>query len=526
MQTRWRDIDWVKAQLTVRKLQIQIYNSSKEGDVRTVRRLQNKLVREDFAKLLAVRQVTNDNMGQKMAGIDGIKDVPVKLRITLAESLKIPTLQKPIKFVLILNPGSKDKLPFRISTIFDKCLQVLVKLVLEPEWEAKFERNSYGFRSGRSCHDATKVLYKALKYNEKYAIVANIEKCFEKINYETLLIKTGLHGKLYKQIKYWLESGIMVSLDSNNRAFQNKSMSQSGVISSLLANIALHGLETRVKKYVSTKEIKCSTGRKVQQSRREKTVTIVRHLCDFIVLHNDFRIINGCVGVIKEFIRESGLQLYENNTFIVHSKHILNENKKSVIKLSSRPGFNFLGFHFRHYQSKYSSVNKINGELLGSKLLVLPSKLSIKTHNKRVHEEILNKGKTKSQKELIDSLNPIIYKWVNYFGIFDAKTFGLLTKLDYLLYLKLRKWSKVGKKTSKKQVLKLWSQVDSRKQVFCSSSNKLIQYYSCLQSESSIKYYSKVKKTKSTFDGDIGYWTEQLCASLTTSGQNRKLYKR
>ena len=429
-----------------------------------------------------MQRVTEDNKSRKITSISRVINVPKNLRYTLAQCLRIPFKSKFVKCILISNVGSKDKKLVRFSKIFDRCLQVLVKLVLEPEWRAKFTYNPHRLQLDKSCCGTTKkAISNFLKYNETYVIRSNISNCFDEIDYPKILSRTGLHGKLYKQIKYWLENGIMTSLNWRNIEFlDKKSIPQDSVLSSLLANIALCGLETKIKKFVFTKEVEYLISQKRIEDRRIETVMIARYAGDFIILHNNLKIIMGCFSILNDFFENSGLKISENKIFLAHSKYNLKENIKPAITLSNIPGFDFLGFNFRHYQSKYFSIKKTNG-----KLLVLPSKESIKKHNTQMHEEILKKGKTKSQEQLINQLNPIIVKWVNYFGISDAKTFGILNKLDYLLYLKLRKWSKVGKKVSEKHVCKLWRKLpDTQGWIFCSPPTKLLKYSKILNNGS------------------------------------------
>ena len=282
----------------------------------------------------------------------------------------------------------------------------------------------------------------------------------------------------------------MTSLNWHNKEFLKKeSHPQSKPLSSLLANRTFFELETKLKIFVSTKEVQYLILKKCIKNKRKETLLVARYEGNFIILHDNLKIVMGCFGILKDFLKNSGLQFSKNQIFLTHSRYNLKENVKSIIKLSNKPGFNFLGFTFRHFRSKYSLNKKTKGKLLGSKLLVLPSKESIKKHNKKMHEEILEKSKTKSQEQLINRLNTIIFNWVSYFGISDAKSFGILNKLDYLLYLKLRKWSTVGKKVSKKDVQKLWSKkLNAQSWVFCSST-KLLKYSRIQNKNYQSKFY-------------------------------------
>ncbi len=195
--------------------------------------------------MLAIRRVTQDNQGKKASGVDGKSSLTPKERILLTARLRIDGKSDNVKRVYLPKKGScGSKRPIGIPTIQDRAKQSLVLLALEPEWEAKFEPNSYGFRPGRSCHDAINAIYLGINKVPKYILDADIAECFDKIDHEALLIKLDTFPKFKKQIKAWLKAGILDSLDLKN---PTAGTPQGGVISPLLCNIALHGLEKHLK---------------------------------------------------------------------------------------------------------------------------------------------------------------------------------------------------------------------------------------------------------------------------------------
>lgn len=149
----WKEIDWASAHIRLNKLQRSIYKASKDGELSKVRRLQHLLVSSSFAKLIVTRKVTQNNQGKNTAGVDGVKKLAPKARWALAKELKIPTKASPLRRVWIPKPGSTEKRSLGIPTLKDRALQCLMKLGLEPEWEAKFESDSYGFRPKKSAID-------------------------------------------------------------------------------------------------------------------------------------------------------------------------------------------------------------------------------------------------------------------------------------------------------------------------------------------------------------------------------------
>jgi len=175
----WNTLHWRQIQRRVFKLQKRIFKASQRGDVKAVRKLQNLLIRSWSARCLAVRKVTQDNQGKKTAGVDGIKSLTPKARLVLTKNLRIGQKGKPTRRVWIAKPGTEEKRPLGIPTMAERALQALLTLALEPEWEARFEPNSYGFRPGRSCHDAIEAIYIAIRQHDKFVLDADIAKCLD-----------------------------------------------------------------------------------------------------------------------------------------------------------------------------------------------------------------------------------------------------------------------------------------------------------------------------------------------------------
>ncbi|AMW28309.1 MULTISPECIES: reverse transcriptase N-terminal domain-containing protein [Arthrospira] len=173
----WKAIPWAKVQRKVFKLQKCIFQAAKSGQSAKVRRWQRLLVKSYYARLLAVRKVTQDNQGKKTAGIDAVKVISPKQRLELVENIKENSKAKPLRRVWIPKPGRDEKRPLGIPTIQDRAKQALVKSALEPEWESRFEGTSYGFRPGRSAHDAISRIYTAINQGQYYVLDADISKC-------------------------------------------------------------------------------------------------------------------------------------------------------------------------------------------------------------------------------------------------------------------------------------------------------------------------------------------------------------
>jgi RNA-directed DNA polymerase len=205
----WKQINWRKAERYVYKLQKRIFAASRCGDVKKVRKLQKTLMRSWFNKVLSVRRVTQDNQGKKTAGVDGVKSISPEARLKLASELRITGKSKPTRRVWIPKPGTIEKRPLGIPVMFGRALQAVVKSAIEPEWEALFEPNSYGFRPGKSCHDAIKQIKLCIQHKAKFVLDADIAKCFDRINHYELLQRLKIKGSVRRQIKSWLKSGVI-----------------------------------------------------------------------------------------------------------------------------------------------------------------------------------------------------------------------------------------------------------------------------------------------------------------------------
>jgi len=364
LMVEWRSIDWRKLEKRVYKLQKRIYRASNRGDIKALRKLQKMLMKSWSAKVLAVRRVTQDNQGKKTAGVDGVKSLSPKQRLDLVNKLHLGTKARPTRRVWIPKPGTEEKRPLGIPTMKDRALQALVKLALEPEWEARFEPNSYGFRPGRSCHDAVAAIFDSIRYKAKYVLDADIAKCFDRIDQGRLLHKLNTFPTMRRQIKSWLKAGVMDGLELSSTS---EGTPQGGVISPLLANIALHRMECRIKEYV------CSlTYLDKNKKNRMDSVSLIRYADDFVILHKDLTVVQGCQKIISDWLKDMGLELKPSKTRLAHTLNPVEHEK---------PGFNFLGFNIRQFSvGKYRSGKTPQGKLLGFKTIITPSKEKVKGH--------------------------------------------------------------------------------------------------------------------------------------------------
>jgi RNA-directed DNA polymerase len=399
----------------------------------------------------------------------------------LVGKLKLTGKSKPTRRALIHKPGTTETRPLGIPTINDRALQALVKLALEPEWEAKFEPNSYGFRPGRSCHDAVEAIYISINKKAKYVLDADIAKCFDRIDHKALLAKVKTYPTLNRQIKTWLKAGYCAE---RNLFPTNEGTPQGGVISPLLANIALHGMENRIMQYADTL--------KGEKAKNRHSLSLIRYADDFVIMHENLDVVMKCKEIIAEWLCDMGLELKPSKTKLTHT----------LIEVDGDAGFEFLGFHVQqHKVGNYRCAKNSQGTPLGFKTLITPSKTKIKTHLAKI-AEVIDTHKTTTQAALISKLNPIIRGWSNYYStVVSKETFS---KVDMLTWQKLRAWAKTrGKGSINKD--KYWRPVEDRNWCFRTEEGiELLEHQ-----KTDIVRHIKVKGNASPYDGNWIYWSKR-----------------
>jgi RNA-directed DNA polymerase len=380
---------------------------------------------------------------------------------------------------MIPKPGSDEKRPLGIPTIKDRALQALVKLALEPEWEAKFEPNSYGFRPGRSCHDAIEAIFLSIRSKAKYVLDADIAKCFDRIDHKALLSKIHTYPTLSRQLKTWLKAGYCVQ----EKLFPtNEGTPQGGVISPLLANIALHGMEERIKQYAETL--------KGEKAKNRLALSLIRYADDFVIMHENLGVVMKCKEIIAEWLRDMGLELKPSKTKLTHT----------LIEIDGDAGFEFLGFHVQQYKSgAYRCAKNPHGTTLGFNTLITPSPAKIKVHLAKI-ADVIDTHKTAPQAALISKLNPIIRGWSNYYSTVCSKE--TYSKVDHLIYDKLRAWGKSRVKGDVNWYNKYWLTVDTNKRFRTNDGIELTSH-----SDAPIIRHTKVRGEVSPYNGDWSYWS-------------------
>jgi RNA-directed DNA polymerase len=472
----WESLNWKQIHKRVYRLQTRIFKAKRRGDTKQVHRLQKLLMKSRSAKLLAIRRVTQDNQGKKTAGVDGVKSLTPKQRLELVQSLRLTGKSKPTRRVMIPKPGTMEQRPLGIPCLQERAKQMLVKLALEPEWEAVFEKGTYGFRMGRGAHDAIEAIFKSIRCKSKYVLDADISKCFDKINQEKLLNKLKTFPSLHRQIKAWLKSGVVM----DRQMFPTpEGTPQGGVISPLLALIALEGMETAVRRCVNP------------GGDAQKELSVVFYADDFVILHPSLPVIQNIQLVVQTWLKEWSLELNLNKTRIAHT---LNPYEGMV-------GFDFLGFHIRQYSAgKHQAGRTTHGECLEFKTIIKPSQRKIVAHIEQMQQTI-RAYKTSPQEALIIKLNPIIRGWSNYYSTVVSKE--AFQYCDKVLFEQLRAWARY--RTGRfdfKTLSKYWHYSEDRN-TFSTKDNLKLMFHASVP----IVRHLKVRSDKSYYDGNVIYWS-------------------
>jgi RNA-directed DNA polymerase len=366
--SEWELQPWLSIEKSIRKLRQRIFRASREQKWNVVRSLMKLMLRSYLNLLESVRRVTQKNKGKQTAGVDGEVALDSKARMALVRSMGKYTLWKvkPTRRVYIPKAGKPaQNRPLGIPTIRNRVAQAIVKNALEPCWEAQFESNSYGFRPGRSAHDAIQHCWLSLngKCKRPWILDADIKGAFDNISHNHILNAIGpIPGR--GLIKQWLKAGYVEA--EIFHATENGTP-QGGVISPCLLNVALNGL----------------------QQTLGSAYGYIRYADDLIICASTHEQIETAKSILEEWLQQRGLALHPEKTRIVH----IND------------GFNFLSFLVKRY---------------GGKCLIKPQKAKVLAFLAKLRWW-LNKHKQATAENVIRYFNPILRGWTNYYKTMVSK---------------------------------------------------------------------------------------------------------
>jgi RNA-directed DNA polymerase len=390
----WDSLHWEFLDRNVRRLQVRIVKATQEGRWGKVKALQHLLTHSFSAKAMAVKRVT-DNDGRNTPGVDQILWKTPERKAGAVSALRQRGYSpQPLRRVYIPKANGKKR-PLGIPTMLDRAMQALYLLALDPVAEVTADPNSYGFRKERSCADAIGQCFIALanRRSAQWVLECDIRSCFDRISHEWLLAHVPMDKAILRK---WLAAGYM-----EEQVFHetDEGTPQGGVISPVLANLALDGLERLLReKYPSNTK----RGDLAQ-------VNLVRYADDFIITGRSKELLEGEVRpLVEAFLRERGLELSEEKTSVTHIED----------------GFDFLG----------QNVRKYNG-----KILIKPSSKNVKTFLEHVRR-IVKGSPTATACVVVAQLNPKIRGWTNYHRhVVSKKVFN---RVDSAIFRSLWQWAK------------------------------------------------------------------------------------
>lgn len=466
-QLDWDSIDWKLAEKSIRRLQARIVKAQQQGRHGKVKSLSRILTRSFYGKALAVKRVTQ-NKGNRTCGVDGETWRTSRIKAKAVMELNPQRYKaKPLRRIYIPKSNGRKR-PLGIPTMKDRAMQALYLLALEPIAETTADNASYGFRRCRSTADAIEQCHIVLgrEYAPQWILEGDIKGCFDNINHEWLLKHIPMEKRILRQ---WLKAGYV---ENTNLYNTDEGTPQGGIISPVLANMTLDGLETLINERYK-RCWKGSDGRTYWQSKGgepSRKINLIRYADDFVITGASRELLeNEVKPMVREFLSERGLTLSEEKTAIAHIEN----------------GFDFLGFTIRRY---------------GEKLFSRPSKKSIKRLLNKIRGIVKSgNGKGGNAYMLITCLNPILRGWANYYC--HAASKRTFVYIDHQVWQCVWQWAtrRHCKKNSQWIKDRYFVHMGNSDWIF-SDSHVNINYPLFRMAKMPVKRYVKIRQDANPFD--------------------------
>ena len=486
LREEWDKIDWNEVETSVFQLQKRIYKASISENIPALRRLQKLLLSSWRAKLLAVKQVLELPSREKaIAGIDGVKDLCSRQCWDLARDLEISPKCSAPRRLYLEELGAKEGDSIKVPTMYDRAVQALVLLALEPEWEARFDPNSYGYRPGRSLHDALKAIRLAIAPQPQYFLTVDLAPCFMMVDRVLLLDNFNTFPKLRRQLNIFLKKGaidwnLWAKRKQHGFEFERAAIGQ--IITPFLVNVFFQGMEDYLKKDFEL---------------TADPVKVVRYADDLVIFSTELKAVEKCRGRLDKFLEKIGLKFNDSQTYLGHTLEEFAGNK---------PGFDFQTYNIRQFPTKLKSC--------GFTSQIAPSKDEFKRHYRELADRVKSCN-PKTQGQLIARLNPIICNWSRERSFWNSSK--IFNKLDYQLHQRLWRWGirRHPKKGKKWIANKYWHTIGNSKWVFAAfeAGKKSIQLLKHTQFGAG-KRWHQIDPIRSPFDSDDDqYWQQRISLS-------------
>jgi RNA-directed DNA polymerase len=467
----WYDIDFKRAYRNVRRLQARIVKATQEGRWNKVKALQRLLTHSYSARVLAVKRVT-ENDGKRTPGVDGeVWDTPQKKTQAVCTLRWRGYHPQPLRRIYIpKNSDRAKKRPLSIPTMKDRAMQALSLMALDPSAETTADPNSYGFRKERSPADAIQQCFTILarKNSAPWILEGDIRACFDSFCHEWLLANIPMHkATLFK----WLKAGY---IERSVLKPTEKGVPQGGIISPVIANLALDGLETMLQEHYP----------KGARRTGDAKVHLVRFADDWVITGSSKELLESEIKpLVEQFLHERGLELSHEKTHITHIDD----------------GFDFLGQNIRKYNGK---------------LLIKPSPKSIARLLKQIRE-MIKANRQVSAGLLIVRLNPIIRGWAQYHRHVVSK--DAFVRVDHAIFQSIWRWAirrhpNKGRRWVKQKYFKT---VGNRNWVFYGDLDGTERHL-FLAASVPIERHTKIKGQANPYDPEWEvYFEERLAARMS-----------